>query len=155
MWPTPGWQPSGIQLWKASLPESQKVPEQHSAANPFPIQASVSPSGGRWAAGAAPPPPPPPLSVRGNAPVREGPRAAAVRDELQHPDTDRGEGGGNPPVLKVKHLYSVGRRERWGGSVGVSGLDLIEKTPQRLMLKRGKGRRNNSCIYIYIYINEK
>lgn len=151
MWPTPGWQPSGIQLWKASLLKSQKVPEQHSAANPFPIQASVSPSGGRWAAGAAPPP----SSVRGNAPVREGPRAAAVRDELQHPDTDRGEGGGNPPVLKVKHLYSVGRRERWGGSVGVSGLDLIEKTPQRLMLKRGKGRRNNSCIYIYIYINEK
>lgn len=150
MWPTPGWQPSGIQLWKASLPKSQKVPEQHSAANPFPIQASVTPSGGRWAAGAAPPP----SSVRGNAPVREGPRAAAVRDELQHPDTDRGGGGGNPPVLKVKHLYSVGRRERWGGSVGVSGLDLIEKTPPRLMLKKGEGEEKQ-YMYIYIYINEK
>lgn len=58
-------------------------------------------------------------------------------------------------MLKVKHLYSVGRRERWGGSVGVSGLDLIEKTPPSLMLKRGKGRRNNICIYIYILMKNK
>lgn len=57
-------------------------------------------------------------------------------------------------MLKVKHLYSVGRRERWGGSVGVSGLDLIEKTPQRLMLKKGEGEEKQ-YMYIYIYINEK
>lgn len=53
-------------------------------------------------------------------------------------------------MLKVKHLYSVGRRERWGGSVGVSGLDLIEKTPQRLMLKKGEGEEKQ-YMYIYIY----
>lgn len=70
------------------------------------------------------------------------------------PTRTEGRGGGNPPVLKVKHLYSVGRRERWGGSVGVSGLDLIEKTPPSLMLKKGEGEEKQ-YMYIYIYINEK